>query len=486
MIGDLTFVGLVHGVLATVLSFHVLLTKHRPVSAVLWLGVLWTLPYAGAVAYASFGVDRVRPGAKMRARSNEMLKQRATLHPTFEGLTIDAMRRLEPESHPALRIFRATEAAVRANRVLKGHQIDLLVDGDRFFPAFMDAAAAAKESVHLQTFIFGRDRTGQEFLDVLMERARAGIDVRLLYDRFGSTWAHFGRFFEPARKAGVRVSSISQANPLKGRFQINLRNHRKLAIVDGRVGFVGGINIHDGHRTGYAKGRPIRDYHVRVRGPAVADLQFQFIEDWYFASREHPDALLNPNHFPPYEECGPGLVQVVPGGPNPGGSAVADVFFAAIASADRSLLIVTPYFIPDEPIVQALRYAVFRGVDVRLLVPKVGNHRYAEFASRALYAPLLRSGVRIFERRPPFIHAKALVVDGIYALMGSANLDYRSLHLNFETNLEVAEEGFVAAVMAQVEDELAQSDEVRSVTHDARPLVRRLAENFCYLFQPML
>jgi cardiolipin synthase len=484
--GDLTLAGIIHGIVATILSFDLLLTKHRPVSAVLWLGVVWTLPYAGAIAYVSFGVDRVRTGARRRAESNALLQQRAALHPTFEGLTVDSMRRLEPEMHPALRIFKATDSAVRRNRVLKGHEVDLLVDGDRFFPAFMEAAAAAKESVHLQTFIFGRDRTGQEFLDVLMERARAGVDVRVLYDRFGSTWAHLGRFFQPARKAGVRVCSITQAHPLKGRFQINLRNHRKVAVVDGRIGFVGGINIHDGHRSGYLKEVPIRDYHVRMRGPAVADLQFQFIEDWFFASREHPDALLNPAHFPPYEESGAGLVQVVPGGPHPGGNAVADVFFAAIASAERSLVIVTPYFIPDEPIVQALRYAVFRGVDVRLVVPKVGNHRYAEFASRALYAPLLRSGVRIFERRPPFIHAKALVVDGIYALMGSANLDYRSLHLNFETNLEVAEEGFVAAVTRQVEEEIAQSDEVRPEVHRARPLVRRLAENFCYLFQPML
>ena len=484
--GDLTFAGVIHGVLAAVMSFHVLLTKHRPVSSVLWLGVLWTIPFLGAAAYVSFGMDRVRPGAKMRAESNALLQQRAALHPTFEGLTVDAMKRLEPDWHPALRIFRATDRAVQRNHVLRGHKAELLVDGDQFFPSLMEAAASARDSFHLQTFIFGRDRTGEEFRELMIERARAGVEVRLLYDRFGSTWAHVLRFFEPARKAGAKVFSITQANPLKGRFQINLRNHRKVAVVDGRIGFGGGINIHDGHRTGYAKGQPIRDYHVRLEGPAVADLQFQFIEDWFFASREQPDRLLDAGNFPPFEERGPGLVQIVPCGPTPGGNAVADVIFAAIASAERSLYIVTPYFIPDEPIVHAIRYAAFRGVDVQLVVPKVGNHRYAEFAARALYAPLLRTGVRIFERRPPFIHAKALVVDRIYALLGSANLDYRSLHLNFETNLEVAEEAFVAAVTRQIEEEIAQSDEVSYDRHQARSLGRRLVENFCYLFQPML
>lgn len=165
---------------------------------------------------------------------------------------------------------------------------------------------------------------------------------------------------------------------------------------------------------------------------------------------------------------------------------IADTFFGAIVSAERSLWIVTPYFVPDEPILQALRFAAIRGVDVRIVLPKVSNHRYAEFAARSLYGQLLRAGARIFERPPPFMHAKALVVDGVYAMLGSANLDYRSLHLNFETNIEAADAGFVETVGRQIEAEMSLSEEVRLGPYLARPVARQLIEKFFYLFQPML
>ena len=482
--GDLTLVGLGHVVLASILSLDILRNK-RPVSAVLWLGLVWTLPYGGALGYLSFGVDRVTRGARARAASNAFIERYAMLHPTFERIALDERHEDRLES-PAAHVFRATDPAVQPYRVLRGHRLELLVDGDEFFPALFEAVAAARASINLQTYIFRRDRTGWELLDLLSERARAGVEVRVLYDRFGSTFAHYSGFFDAARRAGIQVLSITQANPLKGRFQINLRNHRKAAIVDGRIGFVGGINIHDRNRTGYGVGPPIRDYHVRFEGPAVTDLQFLFIQDWFFASREPPDQVLSQSLFPSQEVAGDGMVQVVPGGPERQGAGILDAFFGAIVSAERSVCIVTPYFVPDEPILQALRYSALRGVDVRLVLPMVSNHRYTEFAARSLYGGLLEAGVRIFERRPPFIHGKALLVDDVYAMLGSANLDYRSLHLNFETNIEVADADFVSAVVRQVDAEIAMSEEVLEADYRRRSLPRQLAERFCYLFQPML
>ncbi len=484
--GDLGLVGIGHLVLGATLSFDILLNKSRPVSAVLWLGLVWALPFIGSLAYITFGMDRVRRGAQVRAASNQLFERRAALHPTFDGLAV-------PESHtdvldhPSARVFRATDPAVQPYRVLRGHRLELLVDGDEFFPRLFADIEAATSSIHLQTYIVRRDRTGRELVDLLVARARAGVAVRLLYDRFGSSIAHYTRFFERARRAGVSVRSITQANPLKGRFQINLRNHRKAAIIDGHVGYVGGINIHDANRSGYARrGSPIRDYHVRFSGPAVSDLQFVFVKDWFFATRESPERLLSPECFPDQQVTGEGLVQVVPGGPEREGTMIADTFFGAIVSAERSLWIVTPYFVPDEPILQALRFAAIRGVDVRIVLPKVSNHRYAEFAARSLYGQLLRAGARIFERPPPFMHAKALVVDGVYAMLGSANLDYRSLHLNFETNIEAADAGFVETVGRQIEAEMSLSEEVRLGPYLARPVARQLIEKFFYLFQPML
>jgi cardiolipin synthase len=485
---DFTILGVGHVALGIALTLDVLLTKHRPVSAVLWLALVWAVPYAGALAYLSFGVDRVRRGAVEREAARALVRQRAALDPLFERLAVDYVHPDSPEArkHPAQHIFRVTDPAVQPNRVFRGNRVSLLVDGDQFYPALLEAIAAAKSSVHLQTFIFARDRIGRELRDLLVERARSGVECRLLYDRFGSTLTYFSRFFEQARAAGVDVCSITQANPLKGRFQINLRNHRKIAIIDGRVGFVGGINIQDKNFSAYSGGPPIRDYHARLEGPAVSDLQFQFAEDWYFASRQSPERLLEPTYFPKQQPVGDALVQVVPGGPDLKGHGLSDAFFGAIVAAERSISILTAYFVPDEPILQALRYAAVRGVDVKLIVPRYSNHWYTGFAARSLYTLLLKAGARIFERKPPFMHAKALVVDGVYAMIGSANLDYRSLHLNFETNLEVADMEFVGSLSDQVQAEIAHSEEVLLENHEARSLARRLTENFCYLFQPML
>ncbi len=476
-----------HLFLAIVCTFDVLLHKHRPVSAVLWLAMFWVIPYAGPITYLAFGVDRVRRGGEARRAAQLLTREKAESRPSFRHLVVDLDRPTRDSLERAARhILRGTDPAVRPNRVLRGNRTELLIDGDEFYPALFEAIERSTESIHMQTFIFGRDALGNEVLERLIQRARQGVTVRLLYDRFGSTHAHFTRYFQVARSAGVQVSSISQANPLKGRFQINLRNHRKVAVIDGRIGFVGGINISRDNATAHRGRPPIRDYHVRLEGPAVSDLQIQFLEDWYFASREPFHAALLPTLFPHIEPAGSALVQIVPGGPEQGGRALADAFFAAIVAAEESLSILTPYFVPDEPIVHAIRFAAIRGVRVRLIVPKYNNHWYTGYAARSLYDPLLRAGVRIFERRPPFMHAKLLVVDDVYAMLGSANLDYRSLHLNFETNVEIVEPAFVAGVVQQVEKEIEFSDEVCFETRATRPLVRRLAENFCFLFQPLL
>jgi cardiolipin synthase len=486
--GHMPLFGLGYVLLALGLSLDVLLHKDRPVSAVLWLGILWIVPYAGALAYLAFGMDRVRRGARERQMARTLLSRTAHLGPGLARhvLEVPSESRLAAPDRLGWHILRGTDPAVPGHRVLVGNRVQLLVDGDEFYPALRKAIEEARHTIHVQTFIFAVDRMGREFRDLLARRAAEGVTVRLLYDRFGSAAAHVTRFFEPARRDGVRAHSISQANPLKGRFQINLRNHRKVAVVDGHVAFVGGINISDRNLSDFTDGTPIRDYHVRIEGPAVADIQLGFLEDWYFASREPPEELLGPDSVPEYQRVGEALIQVVPGGPEPAGRGLADAYFAAIVAAEESIDLTTPYFVPDQPIIRALRYAAQRGVSVRLVVPGKNNHWYTGFAARALYSRLLNTGVRIFERSPPFMHAKSLVVDGVYAMMGSANLDYRSLHLNFETNVEIVDPGFVSALSRQVETEIAASREVTREAHAARPLPRKLLENFCRLFEPVL
>jgi cardiolipin synthase A/B len=481
---DLTIAGLAHAVLGVTLSLHVLLNKHRPVSAVLWLAVLWAFPFLGALVYLCFGVDQVERGAQARAACRAIQRELG-LPAGSDPATALQPATAVPQGR-GVEILDVTNRGRRALERMGGNDVALLVDGDRFYPELEQAIAAATDSIHVQSFIIARDATGRALVDQLATRAREGLVVRLLYDRFGSTYALYSTMFRAARKAGVKVASISHASPLRGRFQVNLRNHRKVAVIDGRVGFTGGINIGDLNVSARSGGAPIRDYHLRITGPTVSELQLQFVADWSFASGEAPSDLVLERYFPAQQRAGDALLNVVPVGPYSGGHALTDLYFAAIGAAARSLAVVTPYFVPNEPILQAIRAAALRGVDVRLVVPQLGNHWYVDYAARSLYTALLESGVRIFERRPPFSHAKALVVDESYAVLGSPNLDYRSLHLNFETAVEVVDDAFLAHLNEQIATELAHSVEVDLEAHRARSMARRLAENFCYLFQPLL
>jgi len=481
---DLTIAGIAHAVLGITFSLHVLLNKHRPVSAVLWLAVLWAFPFLGALVYLCFGIDQVERGAEAR-NACRAIQRELDLPPGSDPA--GARRAGAPlPSGRGVEILDVTNRGRRPLARMGGNRVELLVDGDELYPALDRAIAAARDSIHLQSFIIARDVTGRALVEHLATRAREGLTVRLLYDRFGSTYAHYSTMFRAARRAGVKVASISHASPLRGRFQVNLRNHRKVAVIDGRVGFTGGINIGDLNVSARSGGEAIRDYHMQVEGPAVSELQLQFVADWSFASGEAPSDLVLERYFPAQALRDTGLINVVPAGPYSGGHALTDLLFAAIGAAGRTLRIVTPYFVPNEAILQAIRSAALRGVDTRLVVPQLGNHWYVDYAARSLYTSLLESGVRIFERRPPFSHAKALVVDESYAVLGSPNLDYRSLHLNFESALEIVEPSFLARLNEQIASELAHSVEVDLEAHRKRSMARRLAENFCYLFQPLL
>jgi cardiolipin synthase len=484
---DVTLVGLGHLVLGLLLTYDILMHKHRPVSAVLWLGVTWLFPYAGALLYLTFGKDRIHRSTRAREAAEALVAQRAMAHPTAERLLASSERNeARYAGHPAERILRATDRVSGSTWLVPGNRVTLLVDGDEFYPQLLAAIDGAQDSVHLQTFIYARDAFGWELLDRLKAKVREGVAVRLLYDRFGSSEAFFTRMFKAALEAGVHARSISQANLLKGRFQINLRNHRKVAVIDGHTAFVGGINIASENDSAYTDGAPIRDYHTKVEGPVVADLQLQFLKDWYYATREPLSAMLQSSMFPRQQDFGPALVKVLPGGPVRSGGSLDDAYFTAITAAEHTLKITTPYFVPDEPIVEAIRSAALKGVAVDLVVPRKNNHWYTGAAARSLYGPLLAVGVRIYERRPPFMHAKALVVDDHVSILGSANLDYRSLHLNFETNIQVADSTFTLALSRQIDREIALSVPVTQDDHEGRPVSRRLVQNFCFLFQPLL
>jgi cardiolipin synthase len=472
---------------------HCLVRRRQPNSTFLWLFVVWTIPGLGAFLYLCFGVDRVPDkGANKHESDLKLLAERKALEAAMSASPLAHVHHLrhsargEPNREHHREFVRAMGAMLPDHYLLGGNRIDPLITGNETFPAMLDAIQGAKQHINLQSFIIGNDRVGREFLSCLADKAASGVKVNILYDRFGSTFAYWGGLF---RKYGsipnMRIEGWTQANPLKRQFQINLRNHRKLLIVDGAHAFCGGINLQSKNldRNGH---EAIRDYHFSVQGPIVHELQYTFIRDWHFITGHHHGDLLTETHFPSLHAPGNAMIRLVNSGPTGEREDLIDALFLSITSATRQILITTPYFVPTPDILRALRAAALRGVDVRLVVPQKNNHVYAGLAGRALYEHLLEAGVRIFERRPPFLHAKAMLIDDAFAIVGTANLDVRSLSLNYETCLLVFDDAFVNSLKRTVLDEILLSDELRLAAWQKRSTSARVTENMCYLLTPML
>ena len=469
------------------ITLHCLKRRRNASSTVLWIFIAWSVPVIGPLFYLSFGIDRVIDRGYLKFLADEhLLKTRKGTRETAPRAYWHNLTGAPAENEFQREFNRTLDAIIPDHPALSGNRLTPLVDGDETYPRMLKSIRSAKRHIHLQSYIIGNDTVSREFMAALTAKAAEGVQVRLLYDRFGSTRALFGGLFTKAGKIpGFKIAGWTQANLLKRQFQINLRNHRKTLIVDGKIGFFGGINLLDEHITRPEK-PPIRDYHFEAEGPIVQELQYSFLHDWYFITEESPEKLLTEEYFPHAEPAGNITARLINTGPSTIEDVAIESFFNSIILAKKQILAVTPYFVPPADILRALRSAALRGVDVRLVVPKENNHRYAGYASRALYEELLTAGVRIYERRPPFMHAKALVVDGEFSLVGTANLDVRSLSLNYETSLAVYSAEFSDAMKGLIHEDMDFSDEILLADWQKRPDHCRLLENLASLMTPVL
>ncbi len=458
----------------------------------LWMFVAWSFPLIGPLLFLLIGINRAeRKGWQKHRVSSKFKAARQAREdaelPMAYWRAVHKSLAAEPCDPAALELHHVMNGILPDYPLLGGNHVEPLVTGDKAYPRMLDAIREARHHVHMQTFIVRDDAVGREFLDLLAQKAREGVVVRFMFDRFGSTGALLRRLF--VRYKGVpnmHFAGWTQVSAIRRCFQVNLRNHRKTLIVDGRVAFTGGVNLHVENTTRPCGG-PIRDYHFAVRGPVVQELQYSFLNDWYFMTDEDPEALLQQEHFPQIEPAGDALVRLANGGPTADEvNVMPDIFVQCITSARRQVLAVTPYFVPTQDILRALRLAALRGVDTRIVVPRENNHLYAGLAGRALYEELLEAGVRIFERCPPFMHAKALIIDDSAAVVGSANIDVRSLRLNYESNLMIFDDPFVNTLKAIVLQDIGESVEIHLTEWRRRPAYRALVENFCNLLTPML
>lgn len=450
---------------------HAVLHKRDVRAAIGWVAVILLTPGFGAAAYFLFGVNRIRrralamgPGG-LRARPAEPL---SPVHLPSASVHLD-------------RVARLGDKVVR-NPLVPGARVTLLPSGAETYPAMLAAIDAAQRSVTLSTYIFDRGTVGDAFVEALTRARWRGVQVRVLVDAVGARYAW------PPVHAALRRNDVPVALFLPRISawllpSLNLRNHRKILVADGRVGFTGGFNIRDEFAANPTNPAPHQDLHLRVEGPLVAQLQAAFAEDWRFATGEELDGV---EFFPGLDSPGTVLGRAIPDGPDEDFETIRWLLFGALGAARSSIRIVTPYFLPDPALVLALDAAALRGVEVDIVLPERSNLPVVAWAQTAQLWQVLQQGCRVWLTPPPFDHSKMLVVDSCWSLLGSSNWDPRSLRLNFELDVECYDAALAAEVDALIRPRIERARPLTLAEVDGRPLPIRLRDGVARLFSPYM
>ncbi len=455
--------------LAVTTAGHALLFKRDGRSVILWVGFIILLPLLGAGLYWLVAVNRIR------RRASALRPQPAGHGDSVVG---------KPAKPPyALRLLATLCDRVSPFPLSGGNTITPLENGEVAFPAMLDAIEHARHSVALATYIFDDDPLGQRFLGALAAAAGRGVAVRVLIDAVGQRYSR-RRMVPVLRSAGIRAAAFMPVRVPRDLASFNLRNHRKLLVIDGHTAFTGGMNIRVGHLTATAGVSPIRDLQCRVHGPVVAQLMRVFADDWTFTTGED---LSGEAWFPELSTFGDGVpARAIPDGPDEHFEALKLVLQGALAEARRSVVIVTPYFLPDAALISALNTAALRGVDVDILLPEHNNLRLVQWASHAQYGQLLDRGCRIWHSPPPFDHSKLMLVDDEWVLVGSTNWDPRSLRLNFELNMECYSPALGNTLRNWFERRRIEARQVTLKDIQEQPFAFRLRDSTARLLIPML
>jgi cardiolipin synthase len=366
--------------------------------------------------------------------------------------------------------------------LLVGNRVDRLVDGDETYPAMLDAIRSARQSISFMSYIFEARGIGAEFVDALAEAYGRGVEVRVLIDDVGSRYAR-PRIHHVLKKRGVPVAKFLPALLPRSFTHFNLRNHCKILVVDGRVGFTGGMNVRQGSVLASNPKHPTKDLHFRVIGPVVAQLQEAFARDWAFTTGER---LVGGLWFPELEPAGETLARGITDGPDRDIDKLHWVFLAAVGAARRSIRIMTPYFLPDRVLLKALHLAAQRGVEVDIIVPETANLPVIRWAMWAHHRQVLRDGVRLWLTPPPFDHSKLFVVDGYWSSIGSSNWDPRSLRLNFEFNLECYDAELGASLEQHARHRVQDARVLTTEELDGRSLFLKVRDGTARLMTPYL
>jgi cardiolipin synthase len=409
----------VHILLAICVTVHVLFHKRDVGASIGWIGLAWLSPILGSILYVMFGINRVKQ------RANQLREKRPDRLVAKSGISRGR------DDHLAS-LERAGDL-ITQRPAIGGNAVAILHNGDEAYPQMIAAIEAAKSSIALSSYIFRADEAGSAFIEALIRARQRGVHVRVLIDGIGGGY-FLSSTYKRLRQHDVPVFRFMHS-PLPWRMPfLNLRTHKKMLTLDGRIAFTGGLNIGGENLLANQPRHPVRDTHFRVDGPVVAQLVEAFAQDWLFIANEN---LEGKAWFPALDEVGEAEARVILSGPDENLEKIEFMILEAIACACQSIKVMSPYFLPDDRMVTALALASMRGVEVDVIVPAHNNHRIVGSAMRSQIGPLVAAGCRIWQSPPPFNHSKMMTVDGIWCLIGSSNWDMRSFRLNFELDMEV-------------------------------------------------
>ena len=469
MNGDATYYGTLlvalHVLTATAATLHALLYKTDSRAAFGWIGIILFFPYAGALLYVLFGINRVQRKAQRRGIFGIPWTEAGLLPPARRRELLD-----NPMQHVGW--------SVTGQPLAEGNRVVPLINGEQAFPEMIEAIGNAQRQVLLMTYIFDNDATGRKFVAALGAAVARGVNVHVLVDDIGRRYS-LPTILRPLKKAGVDVRRFMPVRLLPPSLSLNLRNHRKLMIVDGAIGFAGGMNIGERQLADSPKGAT--DLHFRFDGPVVQKFSVLFGEDWLRSNGKALTFLDPPSATPGDCRC-----RLVPDGPDSRLDHLSMLIDGVVSSAHERIRIVTPYFLPHRKLIGSLQSAALRGVDVCVVVPSVNNWRVVQWALAHVLWELVNVGVRVVEQPPPFAHSKCILIDDDYALVGSTNLDPRSLRLNFELGIEVFSPAFNAQLRDHVESLCQASSEISRHAIASRSPVIRTRDALAALFSPYM
>lgn len=465
-----------HVFVAPLTAVHALLYKRDPRSALGWITVCLLFPLAGPLAYFLFGVNRVRTRArKLHGRPRARLAIPYERGESSQGQLASATD-LPDEFRELARV----SDSVASRPVVGGNRVTTLHNGEQAYPPMLDAIRNARKRIYLVSYIFETNKTGQEFISALAAATQRGVDVKVIVDSMGELYS-FPRAATVLRKNGVDAVRFLPFRLIPPSLHLNLRNHRKVLAVDGEIAFTGGMNIGDRHLLESGGEPGIRDVHFMLRGPIVGQLEDVVLGSWEFCNR-----CTIPRPDPVMQEHGNTRCRTVVDGPDEDMDKLTTILLGAISAANTRIVIVTPYFLPSREMIGALQAAASRGIDVKIVLPGKSNLAFVHWATRNILWELLMRGVRIYYQGEPFAHTKLFLIDSHYAHIGSANIDPRSLRLNFELVVELFDKDVVSDLESYVDGEIMKSREILLEEVDGRALPVRLRDAFFWLFSPYL